>query len=63
MDQIFNHYGKIIGAVLGIIIVIAIIYAVSTGINSDSVSITQDLKGYVSEQMSANSFNGGNGGN
>ncbi|MBE5969929.1 MAG: hypothetical protein E7242_06825 [Lachnospiraceae bacterium] len=51
MDQIFNHYGKIIAAVLGIIIVIAIIYAVSVGVKSNSASLTDNLQNYVVEQM------------
>ena len=55
MDQIFNHYGKIIGAVLGIIIVIAIIYAVSVGVKGNSTSLTSNLQDYVLEQMTNNS--------
>ena len=51
MDQIFNNYGKIIAAVLGIIIVIAIIYAVSVGVKSNSASQTDNLQNYVVEQM------------
>lgn len=52
MDQIFNHYGKIIAAVLGIIIVIAIIYAISVGVKSNTSSLTDNLQNYVVEQMS-----------
>lgn len=51
MDQIFNHYGKIIGAVLGIIIVIAIIYAVSVGVKSNSSTLTDNLQKYVVQEM------------